>query len=104
MEGLPHHEAAAREAYEEGGVAGRIAARPIAHMTYAKRLSCGRKVVCRALVFPLIVTHIARSWPEQHRRRRKWIDLEELADLTGLYIALASGAPFRPALIRELTP
>lgn len=87
MRGVPHHKAAAREAFEEGGVAGLIAARPIAQMAYSKRLACGRKVVCRALVFPLTVTHIAKSWPEQHRRRRKWVDLDQVARLTGLLIA-----------------
>jgi 8-oxo-dGTP pyrophosphatase MutT (NUDIX family) len=84
MAGVPDHIAAAREAFEEGGVDGKISPAPVGEITYRKRLKSGRKVVCSAIVFPLQVKRIARSWPEKNRRRRKWVDLDDAVRSVGL--------------------
>src|SRR6266404_649256 len=51
---LPRH-SAAREAFEEAGVVGAIARRPVGTFSYEKRLRNGGAVVCQVRVFPLEV-------------------------------------------------
>ena len=46
----PHH-SAAREAFEEAGVVGAIARRPVGTFSYEKRLRNGGAVVCQVRVF-----------------------------------------------------
>lgn len=74
--GLPDHQAAAREAFEEAGVSGAINDTPLGWMSYNKTLRSGLRVECRATVFSLDVRHVARNWPEKNRRRRKWVSLD----------------------------
>src|SRR6266567_9047960 len=44
---------AAREAFEEAGVVGAVAKRPIGSFSYEKRMTNGGVVVCEVRVFPL---------------------------------------------------
>jgi 8-oxo-dGTP pyrophosphatase MutT (NUDIX family) len=90
MEGVPSHEAAAREAFEEAGVLGETLADPLGAYPYGKRLKNGLVRACTVEVFPLRVTRHERFWPEKKERRRSWfaahdaaerVDEPELADL-----------------------
>jgi 8-oxo-dGTP pyrophosphatase MutT (NUDIX family) len=65
-------EAAAREAWEEAGVRGEIALRPIGLYGYQKVLAKGRPAACVVRVYPLAAQGRRRDYPEAGQRRLKW--------------------------------
>ncbi|WP_242914305.1 NUDIX hydrolase [Brevundimonas pishanensis] len=71
--------AAAQEAYEEAGVQGDIASRPVGQYPYDKRLKDGRCVPCVVDVYPLEVLIQLGSWPEAEQRERQWMSAAEAA-------------------------
>jgi 8-oxo-dGTP pyrophosphatase MutT (NUDIX family) len=71
MMGEPHHEAAAREAYEEGGIVGKIARKPIGAYKYWKRSVTGTQFV-RVALYPLELERQCEKWPEQRFRETRW--------------------------------
>lgn len=73
------HAMAAREAFEEAGVLGRIAKKPFATYQYEKRLCEDRSVSCEVTVFPLEVDEILEDWPEKGQRRRQWLGPSQAA-------------------------
>lgn len=62
---------AAKEALEEAGVEGRLAAEPLGTYTYEKWGG-----VCEVEVYPLCVQRIHAAWDEDHRLR-EWVSVEE---------------------------
>ena len=55
---------AAREAFEEAGVTGRIGVKPLGTFTYDKALDeTGREARCEVKVFPLLVKRQSESFP-----------------------------------------
>jgi 8-oxo-dGTP pyrophosphatase MutT (NUDIX family) len=70
--GMPPHDTAATEAFEEAGVIGKVSKRPIGSYPYNKVLRKGDKASCRVQVFALRVTRQHKRWPEKHERRIKW--------------------------------
>jgi len=70
---------AAREAYEEAGVIGRIGAAPLGSYGYDKRLPDGRSLPCRVSVFPLAVRKLMDDFPERRQRVRRWMGLRDAA-------------------------
>ncbi len=74
-------ETAAEEAYEEGGIHGRIEHTEIGAFDYAKRLDDGSEVDCRVTVFPLEVRSESYSFPECRERERKWVDARRASAL-----------------------
>lgn len=82
IKGLKPSEAAAREAYEEAGVRGRIAGRAFGHYVYKKRLEDrGTTVPCQVEVFPLLVKRQSKDWPESKQRTARWFSAAEAAVL-----------------------
>jgi 8-oxo-dGTP pyrophosphatase MutT (NUDIX family) len=79
--GVPAHDLAAREAFEEAGLRGRAEERPIGVYSYRKRLPNGRRATCEVAVFALAVESRADDWPERGQRRRRWVAPSEAADL-----------------------
>ena len=71
--GLDGPESAAQEAYEEAGVRGAIASRPVGR--YTDRARGGRSVEIR--LYPLNVARELETWPEKAQRRRRWASLDE---------------------------
>jgi 8-oxo-dGTP pyrophosphatase MutT (NUDIX family) len=69
---------AAKEAWEEAGVTGRVSRRMIGRYGYQKWGG-----VCTVLVYRLDVDEIHRSWPETHVRRRKWLSPAAAATRVG---------------------
>jgi 8-oxo-dGTP pyrophosphatase MutT (NUDIX family) len=65
-------EAAATEAWEEGGAKGTVTEAPLGVFLYDKVLKPGVLLPCRVAVYPLRVTKLADSFPERKQRRRKW--------------------------------
>ena len=80
-EGLTLAEAAAREAWEEGGVRGTVATHPIGSFTYRKIRKDGMTLDCRAEVFVLIVDEISDSFPEADIRDRIWAHPRKAAEM-----------------------
>jgi 8-oxo-dGTP pyrophosphatase MutT (NUDIX family) len=79
IKGLKPSKAAAREAYEEAGVGGRIAGRPFGHYAYEKRLdNRGTTVPCQVEVFPLLVKRQSKEWPESKQRTARWFLIRHL--------------------------
>lgn len=75
----PLHEAAAREAAEEAGVAGPVGAQEIGRFHYGKMTASGAHRRCEVRVFPLHVESVADKWPERKERTRHWFAPEEAA-------------------------
>jgi len=75
---LLNYESAAREAFEEAGVEGRIAPLPIASFRYEKRRRSGDAAAI-VNVHPLLVTREAADWPERSERERRWFSPEQAA-------------------------
>ena len=81
MTGRKAHQAAAREAYEEAGLEGQIAANPVGRYHYQKRFDHGRAFPCMVRVYPLRVEAQHERWPEQAQRTLQWFAPEEAARL-----------------------
>ena len=64
---------AAREAFEEAGVSGRVEARPSGSYHYLKQKRDGGGLPCRVDVFALKVTKMHEEWPERGARRLEWV-------------------------------
>ena len=63
--GKSPYETAAKEAFEEAGVVGKVSRRPIGSYPYDKILETGDKASCRVDVFALRVTRQRKRWPEK---------------------------------------
>ena len=75
IRGLRPEKSAAREAWEEAGVRGRIGAKPIGAFAYDKALDeRGATVTCEVKVFPLLVERQSETWPEAGQRIVQWVD------------------------------
>jgi 8-oxo-dGTP pyrophosphatase MutT (NUDIX family) len=72
-------ESAAREAFEEAGVTGKIGAQPIGHYHYLKEKKDGSGVPCSVEVFALAVTRQLHDWPEKGAREMAWLPLDQAA-------------------------
>jgi 8-oxo-dGTP pyrophosphatase MutT (NUDIX family) len=74
-------ELAAREAYEEAGIVGRVAPVPLGSYRYAKRLTAKKAVPCVVEVYLLEVERELDDWPERRQRERRWLPPAEAAPL-----------------------
>jgi uncharacterized protein len=77
---LRSYETAAREAFEEAGIEGPIAAEPIGSFRYMKRRRSGEEVPALVTLFPMRVTRQAKRWPEKGLRASQWFSPEAAAD------------------------
>jgi 8-oxo-dGTP pyrophosphatase MutT (NUDIX family) len=74
IKGLRPAKSAAREAFEEAGITGRIGAKPIGVFAYDKlREESGDVTTCEVKVYPLLVKRESRMWPESHQRTTQWV-------------------------------
>ncbi|MGI8840110.1 MAG: NUDIX hydrolase [Caulobacteraceae bacterium] len=73
MKGRTAAQAAAVEAFEEAGVSGDIAAKPLGAYPYVKYLKSGAGQPCKVKVFALRVTGQAEDWPEKGQRETRWL-------------------------------
>jgi len=74
---------AAREAFEEAGVTGKIGAKSIGNFRYAKANGNGAEPDYDVTVFPLLVKRQAAAWPESKERVVQWVDPETAVSLIG---------------------
>lgn len=71
--------AAEREAAEEAGISGSIAASELGRYYYGKALPTGMERRCEVHVYPLEVNRVADKWPERKARLRRWFAPQEAA-------------------------
>jgi 8-oxo-dGTP pyrophosphatase MutT (NUDIX family) len=76
--GWPHkgrapHRSAAREAFEEAGVVGKVRRRPVGTFSYRKRHKNGSVTLCEVRVYALRVRRQSRKWPEKNERDFQWL-------------------------------
>jgi 8-oxo-dGTP pyrophosphatase MutT (NUDIX family) len=77
--GMKDAAAAAQEAFEEAGVKGNVAAKPIGTYSYTKIIGPGFALACSVDVFPLEVKKHLKDWPEKSQRERLWFSPSEAA-------------------------
>jgi 8-oxo-dGTP pyrophosphatase MutT (NUDIX family) len=65
------HRSAAREAFEEAGLAGEADPEPIGAYAYAKRMPRGVVLPIEVLVFRFRVARLLQDWPERRERERR---------------------------------
>ena len=70
---------AAREAFEEAGVMGKISPEPIGSYHYLKEKKDGGGIPCSVEVFALEVTKQLDDWPEKSSRQLAWLPLDQAA-------------------------
>ena len=61
------------EAFEEAGIAGKV---------NKEAIQCMHKNTCLNL-YPMLVTKVYSSWPEESKRSRKWVKLSEATQIIG---------------------
>jgi 8-oxo-dGTP pyrophosphatase MutT (NUDIX family) len=82
IKGLRPAKSAAREAFEEAGVRGKIGAKPLGIFTYEKSLDeAGVQATCEVRVFPLLVKRQSEAWPEFEQRMVQWVEPGKAASL-----------------------
>lgn len=79
--GEPPMIAAAREALEETGVAGRVTEEALGEYRYDKVMKSGRTQSVRVAVYALEVLHEHSDWPEREVRDKLWIAIGEASGL-----------------------
>jgi 8-oxo-dGTP pyrophosphatase MutT (NUDIX family) len=72
-------ENAAREAFEEAGVTGRLVTGPVGHYHYLKERREGTGTPVSVDVFALAVTKQLDDWPEKGQRSMIWVPLDQAA-------------------------
>lgn len=80
MDGETPMDAAATEAFEEAGVRGKVHGRPVGVFSYT-RIHSNDELPCIAVVYPLMVKKVLRTWPERKERDRKWLSRKKAAAL-----------------------
>jgi len=80
MDGETPTDAAAKEAFEEAGLKGKIGTRPLGVFSYYKVRSAD-ELPCIAVVYPMKVKKILDDWPEKKARTRKWVSRKKAAEL-----------------------
>jgi ADP-ribose pyrophosphatase YjhB (NUDIX family) len=87
---------AAREAFEEAGVRGKVTKSPAGGYAYDKRLKNGRLQHVRVTVFALQVEGEFEAYPEAGQREKRWMTLAEAAKLVGEPELMVVLATFKP--------
>lgn len=81
MKGISAAEAAGREAWEEAGVEGKLSDTCLGVFSYDKLMPADQAIPCVVALYGLRVEKLARRYPEQRQRRRKWFTARKAADL-----------------------
>jgi len=81
MDGQTPGASALQEAWEEAGVVGKAASRPLGLYSYTKVIDGMPDLPCVAMVYAVRVKSLAKSFPEMGQRRRKWASRKKAAAL-----------------------
>lgn len=74
-------ECAAKEAWEEAGVKGRVYDLCLGVYSYEKQYDKASTLPCVALVYPIKVKSVAAIYPETGQRQRKWVGMKRAASM-----------------------
>jgi 8-oxo-dGTP pyrophosphatase MutT (NUDIX family) len=77
MKGKSPRQVAAREAFEEAGIKGKVGKKPIGSYSYLKRREDGTNAPCLVDVFALEVSATAETFKEHGQRQLSWVRLAE---------------------------
>ena len=80
--GMAPHLAAEKEAFEEGGVRGKVGERSLGRF-HSRKEQHGTVILLEVDVFPLEVTEELDRWPEAEQRKRRWLARHEAAEAVG---------------------
>lgn len=94
--GMSSAKSAAREAFEEAGVRGKVTKSPAGAYAYDKRLKNGRLQHVRVAVFALQVDIEIEIYPEMGQREKRWLPLTEAATLVEEPELMVVLATFKP--------
>lgn len=82
MDGKSNSRAARIEAWEEAGVArAKVARKPLGRFIGSKVTLQGDEVPCLTQVYAMRVAETADDWPEREKRARRWVAVEEAAEI-----------------------
>ena len=82
IDGMSDSQAAAQEAWEEGGVRpAHMATEPLDTILTTKTYNSGLTVPCKTKIYDLPVSEVLTDYPEKHRRDRVWVSPETAADM-----------------------
>tara|TARA_R110002049_G_scaffold23781_6_gene84664 strand:+ start:47290 stop:47760 length:471 start_codon:yes stop_codon:yes gene_type:complete len=81
MEGKTPAASAQIEAWEEAGVIGRAEDRCLGVYSYAKDVGSMDDLPCLALLYPVRVKSLAKTYPESGQRRRRWVGRKKASKL-----------------------
>jgi 8-oxo-dGTP pyrophosphatase MutT (NUDIX family) len=70
---LAPHDCAAKEAYEEAGIVGRIDETPLGTYRYEKRLRSAGRTTFEVKAYLLEVERQLEDWPEKGQRQTRWM-------------------------------
>ena len=79
MDGKTPGESALAEAWEEAGVKGKVIGQSLGLFSYHKDIDTNREMPCVAMVYPVKVKTLAKSFPEYGQRKRKWFSPKKAA-------------------------
>ena len=78
----PPHKAAKIEAYEEGGVKGKIeGSAPLGFYTYSKKKESRKRSSTSVEVYLLRVAKQVKNWPEKRERKLSWVPILDAINL-----------------------
>ncbi|WP_131193741.1 NUDIX hydrolase [Lichenihabitans psoromatis] len=90
---LKPRQVAAREAWEEAGLKGRIVGtKALGRFRYMKAIEDEQPIECELTLFALQVSKQSKSWPERRQRKTEWFGVDAA-------IALASDPGLRKILM-----
>ncbi|KIN63862.1 Nudix domain protein [Sulfitobacter noctilucicola] len=72
---------AAREAWEEAGVTGKVTDRCLGAYSYGKDVGMDDAMPCIAMLYPVEVKSLAKRYPESGQRRRRWVSRKKAAKM-----------------------
>jgi len=98
MDGKTPGACAAREAWEEAGVKGKVSESCLGAYAYAKMHPGKDALPCLAMLYPLKVKTIEKKYPERKERRRKWVSRKKAARLVNAEDLARLILMFDPAL------
>lgn len=81
MDGKTPAEAALQEAFEEGGVVGKVSDAPIGVFGYDKQFyKENTEIPVMAVIYPVKVKKLKSDYPEKSQRKRKWMSVKKAAN------------------------
>ncbi len=81
VDGQTPGDAALTEAWEEAGVVGKVDWRPLGLFSYRKMIAEDDDLPCVAMVYPVRVKSLAKTFPEAQERKRRWVSRKKAAQM-----------------------